>query len=74
MQRRPGFPARIDWRQPGAPTAAPPVGARREVQPPTPHGVGLDSAAVRARMVQQNWQAVLVPSSDPHLSEYLPDR
>ncbi len=53
MQRRPGFPARIDWRQPGAPTAAPPVGARREVQPPTPHGVGLDSAAVRARMVQR---------------------
>lgn len=25
-------------------------------------------------MVQQNWQAVLVPSSDPHLSEYLPER
>lgn len=53
MQRRPGFPARIDWRPPGKPTAAPPVGARREVQPPTPYGVGLDSAAVRARMVQR---------------------
>lgn len=53
MQRRPGFPARIDWRPPGTPTAAPPVGARREVPPPTPHGVGLDSAAVRARMVQR---------------------
>ena len=53
MQRRPGFPARIDWRPPGKPTAAPPVGARREVPPPTPHGVGLDSAAVRARMVQR---------------------
>ena len=25
-------------------------------------------------MAQQNWQAVLVPSSDPHLSEYLPER
>lgn len=25
-------------------------------------------------MAQHNWQAVLVPSSDPHLSEYLPER
>ena len=25
-------------------------------------------------MAQQNWHACLVPSSDPHLSEYLPDR
>ncbi|HYR26433.1 MAG TPA: aminopeptidase P family N-terminal domain-containing protein, partial [Aquabacterium sp.] len=25
-------------------------------------------------MHRQNWQAVLVPSSDPHLSEYLPER
>ncbi|MBP6613925.1 MAG: aminopeptidase P family N-terminal domain-containing protein, partial [Aquabacterium sp.] len=25
-------------------------------------------------MARQNWQAVLVPSSDPHLSEYLPER
>lgn len=30
--------------------------------------------ALRERMAQQNWQAVLVPSSDPHLSEYLPER
>lgn len=31
-------------------------------------------AALRAHMAQQGWHAVLVPSSDPHLSEYLPDR
>ncbi len=31
-------------------------------------------AALRAAMQQQNIQAVLVPSSDPHLSEYLPER
>ena len=30
--------------------------------------------ALRERMARQNWQAVLVPSSDPHLSEYLPER
>jgi len=54
MQRRPGFPARLD--RPQAGTAAAPAAAvrvPREAQPPTPQGVGLDSAAVRARMVQR---------------------
>ncbi|MBC7701502.1 aminopeptidase P family protein, partial [Aquabacterium sp.] len=31
-------------------------------------------AALRQHMNQQGWQACLVPSSDPHLSEYLPER
>ena len=31
-------------------------------------------AALRAHMAKQGWHAVLVPSSDPHLSEYLPER
>ena len=31
-------------------------------------------SALRQHMRQQGWQACLVPSSDPHLSEYLPDR
>ena len=31
-------------------------------------------SALRQHMNQQGWQACLVPSSDPHLSEYLPDR
>jgi len=31
-------------------------------------------ATLRARMATQGWQAVLLPSSDPHLSEYLPER
>ena len=31
-------------------------------------------AALRQHMAAQGWQAVLVPSSDPHLSEYLPER
>ena len=55
MQRRPGFPARIDWKKDAAPAAspAPARGVRREAPPPTPQGVGLDSAAVRARMVQR---------------------
>jgi Xaa-Pro aminopeptidase len=30
-------------------------------------------AALRAHMHGQGWQAVMVPSSDPHLSEYLPE-
>jgi len=54
MQRRPGFPARIDRPQgpaAGAPSA--PSRVLREAQPSTPQGVGLDSAAVRARMVQR---------------------
>ncbi len=28
--------------------------------------------ALRQHAAQQGWQAVLIPSSDPHLSEYLP--
>ncbi|CAH0350064.1 aminopeptidase P family protein [Aquabacterium sp. CECT 9606] len=31
-------------------------------------------SALRQHMSQQGWHACLVPSSDPHLSEYLPDR
>ncbi|MBA4110184.1 MAG: Xaa-Pro aminopeptidase [Leptothrix sp. (in: Bacteria)] len=31
-------------------------------------------SALRQHMGQQGWHACLVPSSDPHLSEYLPDR
>ncbi|RZL03774.1 MAG: aminopeptidase P family protein [Rubrivivax sp.] len=31
-------------------------------------------SALRQHMRQQGWHACLVPSSDPHLSEYLPDR
>jgi len=30
--------------------------------------------ALRHQMREQEWDAVLVPSSDPHLSEYLPER
>jgi Xaa-Pro aminopeptidase len=30
--------------------------------------------ALRQRLSEQGWQAVLIPSSDPHLSEYLPER
>lgn len=54
MQRRPGFPARIDRPQGAAAgAAAPQPRVLREVQAPKPQGVGLDSAAVRARMVQR---------------------
>jgi Xaa-Pro aminopeptidase len=31
-------------------------------------------AVLRAHMSRQGWDAVLLPSSDPHLSEYLPER
>lgn len=54
--RRPGFPARIDGLQPprATPAAAPAAGSWRPAPaPPMPQGVGLDSAAVRARMVQR---------------------
>lgn len=55
MQRRPGFPARIDWpSQPAARLAVVPQRAQRDAAAlPMPQGVGLDSAAVRARMVQR---------------------
>ena len=51
MQRRPGFPARLDGTMVGPSKVAPmPVRAGTLA---APHGVGLDSAAVRARMVQK---------------------
>ncbi|WP_040435855.1 protein-L-isoaspartate O-methyltransferase family protein, partial [Melaminivora alkalimesophila] len=51
-QRRPGFPARMDWQRP-SPGAAPAGGRQPAAPAPVPLGVGLDSAAVRARMVQR---------------------
>ncbi|GAA3993964.1 hypothetical protein GCM10022279_16890 [Comamonas faecalis] len=63
MQKRPGFPARIDTLggsparpmlskiPPGAPGR--PARAGVPVPAPIPQGLGLDSAAVRARMVQR---------------------
>ena len=55
QQRRPGFPARIDRPANVAAGPAPASAqARRDLVPPSmPLGVGLDSAAVRARMVQR---------------------
>lgn len=53
--RRPGFPARISgWSAPGQPSSAG-VAARLGAMPgvPVPAGLGLDSAAVRSRMVQR---------------------
>lgn len=52
MQRRPGFPARLDLPTGGAsaPKPARPAGVAPAVPP---SGLGLDSAAVRARMVQR---------------------
>ena len=63
MKQRPSFPARLDT---GKPQAAPKtlMGATRVVMPPSPvrvkpagvvspTGVGLDSSAIRARMVQK---------------------
>ena len=55
MQRRPGFPARLDGAG-GAASKPAPAPVRPTVRPnvpAAPHGVGLDSAAVRARMVQK---------------------
>ncbi|MDE1998663.1 MAG: aminopeptidase P family N-terminal domain-containing protein, partial [Burkholderiales bacterium] len=36
------------------------------------HPVLARLTALRAAMAERGWQAVLIPSSDPHLSEYLP--
>lgn len=47
MSRRPGFPARL----PGAPARPQPAPVRAVAAPPS--GLGLDSQAVRARMVQK---------------------
>ncbi|MFT4240785.1 MAG: protein-L-isoaspartate(D-aspartate) O-methyltransferase [Acidovorax sp.] len=50
QQRRPGFPARL----PGSPArVAPTVPAVRQAVPVAPAGVGLDSAAMRARMAHK---------------------
>ena len=52
MQRRPGFPARLDA-SPNAASPRPANGVPRVMAPAAPQGLGLDSAAVRARMVQR---------------------
>lgn len=57
--RRPGFPARVGGLKP-SPPIAPAAPAARRVPPnpsPVPQGLGLDSAAVRQRMVQRLMQA-----------------
>lgn len=52
--KRPGFPAKISWPPGAAPKPAVPAGAaRRDAPPLMPQGLGLDSAAVRRRMVQR---------------------
>ncbi len=51
MSRRPGFPVRLDGAAPSASRAAPPVPSVTSPQPV--NGIGLDSQAVRARMVQR---------------------
>lgn len=54
MQRRPGFPRAWTGRRLGTMTPTVPAARlARETQPTKPQGVGLDSAAVRARMVQR---------------------
>ena len=57
MQRRPGFPAKLPVpgnAAAGKPVTAPPsVALRKPAVAPAPAGVGLDSSAVRARMVQK---------------------
>lgn len=57
MQRRPGFPARLPGSTPSASSVparpAPVVQAARQAVAAPPVGLGLDSAAVRARMVQK---------------------
>lgn len=54
MQRRPGFPARLDSQQvPAKGAAGVPQRVPRAAPPIAPQGLGLDSAAVRARMVQR---------------------
>lgn len=55
MQRRPGFPARLPGAGPAPAKASSPVLATPARKPAaaSPVGVGLDSAAVRTRMVQK---------------------
>ncbi|RZI81983.1 MAG: aminopeptidase P family protein [Rubrivivax sp.] len=42
--------------------------------PSSPSPIPQRLANLRQHMAAQGWQACLVPSSDPHLSEYLPER
>ena len=58
MKRRPGFPVRLDTAAPAARVQAPLVKPQAAVRTAavalqSPSGVGLDSSAVRARMVQK---------------------
>jgi protein-L-isoaspartate(D-aspartate) O-methyltransferase len=58
MKRRPGFPVRLDTAAPAARVQAPLVKPQAAVRAAavalqSPSGVGLDSSAVRARMVQK---------------------
>jgi protein-L-isoaspartate(D-aspartate) O-methyltransferase len=57
QQRRPGFPAQItrpaSAPRMAAPTPVKPQGQVAQSPPSAPQGMGLDSAAVRARMVQR---------------------
>jgi protein-L-isoaspartate(D-aspartate) O-methyltransferase len=53
MARRPGFPVQLDGSAAPAPAGARPPLAAAESQPTRPGGIGLDSQAVRMRMVQR---------------------
>lgn len=55
---------RAAWRRP------PPVNAPDLVSSP----IAARLQALRTRLADKGWQAALIPSSDPHLSEYLPER
>jgi Xaa-Pro aminopeptidase len=39
-----------------------------------PSAIPARLTALRQQLLERNWQAALIPSSDPHLSEYLPER
>ena len=54
MTRRPGFPARLDLARPSpAPARSAPAATRDATVATVPRGLGMDSAAVRARMVSR---------------------
>ncbi|HYF16247.1 MAG TPA: protein-L-isoaspartate(D-aspartate) O-methyltransferase [Ramlibacter sp.] len=54
MTRRPGFPARLDLARPSpAPARSAPAATRDAPVATVPRGLGMDSAAVRARMVSR---------------------
>ena len=74
MQRRPGFPARLPTAgnagsAPGAPRT---VAARAAPLASAPQGVGLDSAAVRARMVQRLAASGIGATAVLHAMEQVP--